>query len=71
MAMSKEVDSLPITQTSVSQEPCFDPFYQTSVGFYQLELMQYSYCPADTNSGLRFDSRFNKFTAFTTDEFTV
>jgi hypothetical protein len=58
IAFSKEADSLPITQTRVSEKPCFDPFYQTSDGFYQLEMMQYNQCPVDTNSGLMYDPRF-------------
>jgi len=60
-----------VTQTKASQTPCMDPFYQTSQGFYQLELMQYTFCPPDVNSGLTYDPRYTQFSAFSTTEYQV
>lgn len=66
---SKNIDSLPITTTEIASQPCMDSFVQTSAASYELEIMQYEYCPMELNTNLTIDPRYNQLTAFKISEY--
>lgn len=70
---STQVNSMPITTFQVGIKPCMAPGTQEGAYFYPTELNDYTTCPIEINSGLRYDPMYVKQSsaAFTTNEYAV
>ena len=57
---SQQVDSMPITTFQVGIQPCMAPGVQEGKYFYPTELNDFTQCPVEVNSGLRYDPMYTQ-----------
>jgi hypothetical protein len=64
---------MPITTFQVGVKPCMAPGTQEGDYFYPTQLNDYTTCPTEINSGLKYDPMYVKqpAAAFTTNEYAV